>query len=380
MKLNTVGKCLIALSLITLSAPIQAQIAISNDLNINPEVIERSKGLVRGLAKKGVKKAAVETGKKAAPALLVPLLKNPKKTIVAGAVVGGGTYWWYSTTISATVKRMAKNPDDFELYWEKLADDYDKKLEFAQKTWDMYYETTGNEQKTYENLLNLLGYNIENLNTDLVNVDIVIPKTQAEQDELEQSTEFQVELSKVETLAAEIDQRHEHLCRGQAGQRMRENLVKLTPKDFKLLYLMNNNTKTVQFLNVDSYKELEGDRYFLENDHIPSYSALEKYFNVSATNNKGKKIRVYNLADNATALSLPYKMHRHNRTTGRGNEKLGVIDSKNLQIATLLDFATLLTMKVIDSDKWDTDTIHYNDLLRSFSYIYGRNAQLCLYY
>lgn len=379
MKLNKIIY-LISLLSITPSVSAQTEITIPNGLKINPEVIERGKELAKGVAKQAGRKAAVEVGKKAAPGLIVPLALNPKRTIVTGAIIGGGAYWWYTTTMPATVKRMAKNPDDFEVYWEDLGDNYDKKLDFAQTTWDLYYETSGSEQKKYANILDLLRYETEDLNNQLVNIDIVIPKTQAEQDELEQSTEFQVELSKVETLAAEIDQRHEHLCRGQAGQRMRENLVKLTPKDFKQLYLMNNNTQTVQFLNVDSYKELKKSKFYLENDHIPSYKALETYFNVSETNYKGKKIRVKNLEDNATALSLPYQMHRHNRTTGRGNEKISIIDSKNLQVATLLDFATLLTMKVVDSGKWDTDTIHYNDLLRSFSYVYGRNAQLCLYY
>jgi hypothetical protein len=53
---------------------------------------------------------------------------------------------------------------------------------------------------------------------------------------------------------------------------------------------------------------------------------------------------------------------------------------QNLKAATLWDFATLLAMKKLDIGKWETNKIDYNDLLNSFSFLYGRNAQLCLYY
>lgn len=383
MKLKTSSLCLIALTTIFCSSYSQAQIAVPNGFQINPEMIERGKGLAKGIGKKFGKKSVIEAGKRVAQVAIVPMLLHPKKTMSAAAVLAAGAgagFWWYSTTIPYAVKKLAKDPTDFEIYWDNLANDFDKKLEFAQTAWDLYYENIGEEQKKYEDLIVLLGYERPSLLNDLVNPVMINPKTKVEQDDLEKTNDFTLAMAQVDALAAQMDLQYEPLCKGQRGQQIREQLYKLTPKDFAQLPLVKSNTNTVQFLNVDSYGELKAKLNLLERDHIPSYAALEKKFAVTAFNNKGKKIRVENLEVNASAISLPYKMHRNNRTTGKVNSKLSILDMQNLKAATLWDFATLFAMKKLDIGKWETNKIDYNDLLNSFSFLYGRNAQLCLYY
>lgn len=383
MKFKTSSLCLIVLTSSLLSTNLQAQIAVTNSIQVTPEMIERGKGLAKGFGKKIGKKAAIEGAKKVAPVAIVPLIFKPKKTLATATVLAAGAgagFWWYSTTIPYAVKKLAKDPTDFEVYWDNLGVDFDKKLEFAQTTWDLYYENTGEEQKKYEDLIVLLGYERPSLLNNLASQVVTNQKTKVEQEDLEKTNEFTLAMAEVDALATQMDLQYEQLCRGQLGQQIREQLFKLTPKDFAQLPLIKNNTNTVQFLNVDSYGELKAKLNLLERDHIPSYAALEKKFAVTAFNNKGKKIRVENLEINASAISLPYKMHRNNRTTGKVNSKLSILDMQNLKAATLLDFATLLAMKKLDIGNWETNKIDYNDLLNSFSFLYGRNAQLCLYY
>jgi hypothetical protein len=387
MKLKHLSIVLCALSILSFIKNANAQVAIPNGVQITPELIERGKGMAAGFSKKFGKKAVMEAAKRAMPFVIptatAKLVLQPKKTLATAAVLaagGGAALWWYSTTVPYAVKKLAKDPTDFEVYWDNLADDFDKKLDFAQTAWDLYYENTGEEQKKYEDLIVLLGYERPSLINDLVNPVMINPKTKVEQEDLEKTNDFTLAMAQVDALATQMDLQYEPLCKGKRGQQIREQLYKLTPKDFAQLPLVKSNTNTVQFLNVDSYGELKAKLNLLERDHIPSYAALEKKFAVTAFNNKGKKIRVENLEVNASAISLPYKMHRNNRTTGKVNSKLSILDMQNLKAATLWDFATLLAMKKLDIGKWETNKIDYNDLLNSFSFLYGRNAQLCLYY
>lgn len=382
MKLASICILLSTLSICNYS---NAQTTLPKDgIKINPELVERGKGFLKGFAKNNGKKVAIEGAKKTAPFVIpiatAKLVLQPKKTISTAVVLAAGAgagFWWYSTTVPYAVKKLAKDPTDFEVYWDNLADDFDKKLDFAQTTWDLYYENTGEEQKKYENLLVLLGYERPSLVKDLTVV--INPKTKVEQDDLERTNEFTLAMAEVVALATPIDAQYEPLCRSQVGQQIREQLIKLTPKDFAKLPLIKSNTNTIHFLNVDSYRELETSAKYLENDHIPSYLALEKFF-VRYQTQKGGNVNKYNLKQNATAISIPYDMHVHNRTRGTPNIKLARLDQYDLKISTFLDFSTLLAMKKLDKGKWGTDKINYNDLLNAFAYLYGRNAQLCLYY
>lgn len=301
--------------------------------------------------------------------------------VVAGtAVVAGGAIagaWLYSTTIPAAVKRLAKDPTDFKMYWDNLDDDYEKKLEFAQKTWDYYYETIGEEQKKYEKLLKLLGYNISKIN--LETPILINNKSKIEQDDLEKTNEFEIAMAELATLIEPLDKKYEPQCRGNLGQQTRDKLL-LPPIEFRKLTLISKNNYHPTLLNVDSYSLLLKNGQVLENDHIPSYEALAKYFNLPEVRIKNKKIRDLNLEANATALSIPKLMHKNNRTWGKGNIKISKLDRYDLKIATLLDFATLLTMKKIDKDNWETNQINYNKLLNSLIIVYERNPQICLYY
>lgn len=386
MKLKKLSILLCTLSLVSFTNYSNAQVAIPDGL-INPEMVERGKGFVKGIGKKFGKQAAIEAGKKVAQVTVVPMLLHPKKTMSVAAVAAAGAgagFWWYSTTIPYAVKKLAKDPTDFEIYWDNLADDFDKKLDFAQTAWDLYYENTGEEQKKYEDLIVLLGYERPSLINDLVNPVMINPKTKVEQEDLEKTNDFTLAMAQVDALAAQMDLQYEPLCKGQRGQQIREQLYKLTPKDFEKLQLINNNNITADFFNVDSYSKLIPKYQITERDHIPSYDSLEKIFAITPNiriSKKGRreKIKHHNLENNATAINVPYKLHRHNRTSSQ----IYVNDKNNLRKATLLDFTTLLVLKKFDSkNKFNLKNIIYseNDLLAAFSYVYGRNAQLCLYY
>ncbi len=325
MKFKTSSLCLIVLTSSLLSTNLQAQLAVPNSIQVTPEMIERGKGLAKGFGKKIGKKAAIEGAKKVAPVAIVPLIFKPKKTLATATVLAAGAgagFWWYSTTIPYAVKKLAKDPTDFEVYWDNLGDDFDKKLEFAQTTWDLYYENTGEEQKKYEDLIVLLGYERPSLLNNLASQVVTNQKTKVEQEDLEKTNEFTLAMAEVDALATQMDLQYEPLCRGQLGQQIREQLFKLTPKDFAQLPLIKNNMKTANFLNVDSYGLLLKDGVFLENDHIPSYEALAKFFKIPVIKVKNQKIRDLNLNQNATALSIPKIMHKNNRTWGKGNIKL----------------------------------------------------------
>lgn len=277
-----------------------------------------------------------------------------------------------------------KDPTDFEIYWDNLADDFEKKLDFAQTAWDLYYENTGEEQKKYEDLIVLLGYERPSLINDLVNPVMINPKTKVEQEDLEKTNDFTLAMAQVDALATQMDLQYEPLCRGQRGQQIREQLYKLTPKDFSKLPLIKNNTYESDLFNVDSYKKLKALDKIIERDHIPSYDALEKFFLLSPKINKRNlKVRYSNLNNNATSISIPYNLHKHGRIWGTPNVLLSKDDMKNLRLSTIKDFSTLLILKKSDTmDKFELKNIVYSEkeLLNAFFFVYGRNAQLCLYY
>lgn len=145
-------------------------------------------------------------------------------------------------------------------------------------------------------------------------------------------------------------------------------------------------------LDVNTFKRLK-DGYKksskvleLEQDHIPSFAAIDKYLNdhgittktTVKINAKGLKesIRDLELEGNATAISTPYAIHKLGRTFAGRNYKSKVDkDSKNLLEATIKDIAT--------TAYWFFRNNQYNitaqDYIKSAMYIYVRNKMLCIY-
>lgn len=145
-------------------------------------------------------------------------------------------------------------------------------------------------------------------------------------------------------------------------------------------------------LDVNTFKRLK-DGYEnttkvikLEQDHIPSYAAIDKYLNVHGIstktiyklNSKGKKqtIRDKDLEGNETAIATPTAIHMLGRTYAGRNYKAKIDkDSKNLLEATIKDIAT--------TAYWFSRNNQYNikaqDYIKSAMYIYVRNKMLCIY-
>lgn len=160
-----------------------------------------------------------------------------------------------------------------------------------------------------------------------------------------------------------------------------KTLVELKPTEFNNMvnvYLPKENLGPEILFSFDKYGNLKSKQKVMESDHIPSYKALEWLFINYGVSFQGKtknKNRYSNLADNATAVLIPYSTHRGNRTTGIQNEVLAKDDgssSTKLRNATLKDFATLLWVE-------KTNANNFNALLKVFPQVYIRNKMLCLY-
>lgn len=144
-------------------------------------------------------------------------------------------------------------------------------------------------------------------------------------------------------------------------------------------------------LDVNTFKRLK-DGYEnsskvvkLEQDHIPSYAAIDKYLNdhgistktTYKTSSKGKvTIRDKDLEGNETAITTPKEIHKLGRTYAGRNYKAKIDkDSKNLLEATIKDIAT--------TAYWFSRNNQYNitaqDYIKSAMYIYVRNKMLCIY-
>lgn len=144
-------------------------------------------------------------------------------------------------------------------------------------------------------------------------------------------------------------------------------------------------------LDVNTFKRLK-DGYEnttkvlkLEQDHIPSYAAIDKYLNnhgiptktTYKTSSKGKiTIRDKDLEGNETAIATPTAIHKLGRTYAGRNYKAKIDkDSKNLLEATIKDIAT--------TAYWFSRNNQYNvtaqAYIKSSMYIYVRNKMLCIY-
>lgn len=166
------------------------------------------------------------------------------------------------------------------------------------------------------------------------------------------------------------------------------------------LFYLNINSKLPQIsgqpvLNVNTYKK-NLDNYDIykkntlaaievhEQDHVPSYYALEDFFGLPHIPTK----RNYNLNNNASTIDLLKRWHKKGRTHGKKNTKdkrqiFGIStsitpkykkDSNDLDIATRKDL--IIMAYVIAKDGTANDLIKFK---KSAIELYTRNKLLCLY-
>lgn len=152
-----------------------------------------------------------------------------------------------------------------------------------------------------------------------------------------------------------------------------------------------------------------------EQDHIPSYAAIETYFikeeefplnlpKKYRNNKDGTKTEIIgrheNLANNLTTIMINTSLHKRGRTWGQLNSVEQITkDSQDLLIATAKDIATMiyrikyayLVTETRKKRKVDIQPLNYennqsewerksNEYLESSMTIYKRNRYLCLYY
>lgn len=281
-------------------------------------------------------------------------------------------------SVDNAVEQIAKQPEALDNYLEKNPDKINK---FVSKALKKYYDTKSQDKTLYSDLLDKIG---------IIDLDspenTTYEKTKSEQDALEQTPEFIAEYDMLEKKADKYDQGHRNICTLDIAKRMVVNTGANFYKTNMNLHIPTLNNGLPEKYNIDQYWKLKSKAYALENDHIPSYEALKLFFL-----NKDKHIfidkngkglpqtrnnkRYAYLNNNATAITIEYKLHRNNRTTGVRNIFYALtdsVDSKSLRIATFKDFATLLVLSKNDRAEYDKLKIAFLDL-------YARNKLLCIY-
>lgn len=175
-------------------------------------------------------------------------------------------------------------------------------------------------------------------------------------------------------------------------------LVNTAPPDFELNINPSLPQTTARILfNVNTYKK-NGDSYKNkklntlsinpaephEQDHIPSYYALEDFFGIPHIINK----RSYTLNNNATTIDILKRWHKKGRTYGKKNTKdkrniFGIStsitpkykkDSNDLEIATRKDL--IIMAYIIAKDGTATELLNFKTAAIE---LYTRNKLLCLY-
>ena len=124
----------------------------------------------------------------------------------------------------------------------------------------------------------------------------------------------------------------------------------------------------------------------LQQDHIPSYAAIDKFLNrlgvatktTIRVSSKGenKTIRDKDLEANETAITVPTEIHKLGRTFfGKNTQKKIEGDSNNLLLATVLDISTT----ALAFAKTPSYGITADQYIDSALMIYLRNKLLCMY-
>lgn len=355
---------------ILFSSSVFAQSAI-----ISPHV--HTPGLFERIMNTPITKETLTTGAQRAGAVI---LANKGKVALGTLAVGG--VLWYNYLISHPEKMsefFAVHPDLLEKF--TLYVDY--RIEHAQ---------TQEEYDTFANVKQQLALDIDqNVADDLA----------LEKDPMYKSIETEVrdEIQIVDTALVQNNKMPNYcsvnvISKLVMPRKQFENTINTISNNGVFIGLpqIQKVAKQTNILDVNTFKRLK-DGYKnsskaleLEQDHIPSFAAIDKYLNdhgittktTYKINAKGLKenIRDLELEGNATAISTPYAIHKLGRTFGGNNYKAKVEkDSKNLLEATIKDIAT--------TAYWFSRNNQYNitaqDYIKSAMYIYVRNKMLCIY-
>lgn len=158
------------------------------------------------------------------------------------------------------------------------------------------------------------------------------------------------------------------------------------PKDGTApLYSVNSfaNLRT----NYKKYSKSTVNPIIQEQDHIPSYKAIEAFLihkklviDKSYINSKGNNDtyeRLAKLNNNTSAIATPDEIHEKGRTNGPKNKELYPEDATELQLATFKDIAT--TAYAIATSSGKSYNITPEQYINSSMTLYLRNKMLCLY-
>lgn len=333
----------------------------------------------KDIAKKGAERLAIRGAKKI---VFLPLstakLAYKHPLLTATAVAGGVGV--YINTVGYAVGYFADDPSGLDDYLESHKD---KINDFSEKTLNrMEFSPTQEKRDKYRNLAKALSISID-YNDDYTTAS----KTEKEQNDVENSASFKAIFAQVKSKADNYDKKNKDTCTSNSNLRFIEEAPPLfymkNMVNPKILALTKNDNKITMY-NVDQYSKLKNKEDIIESDHIPSYKALEIYFNNKRkilnkpvfTGSKRDKL----IASNASAINIDYDMHVNgSRTNGRKNGTVRKInkaknDSMDLREATLKDISTLLDYAATNPNKYD-----YNALETQLFMLYQRNKELCLY-
>lgn len=338
--------------------------------------------VAKDIAKKGAKRLAIRGVKKIAFLPLSTAKIAYKHPLLTATAVAGGV-GVYINTLGYAVSHFADDPSGLDDYLESHKE---KINDFSEKTLNrMELSPTQKSRDKYRNLAKLLSISID-YNDDYFD-NITASKTEQEQNDVENSQSFKAIFAQVKSKADNYDKKNKNTCTSNSNLRFIEEAPPLfymkNIANPKILALTKNDNK-ITIYNVDQYSKLKNQEHIIESDHIPSYKALEIYFNNKRkilnkpvfTGSKRDKL----IASNASAINIDYDMHLNgSRTNGRKNGTVRKInkaknDSMDLREATLKDISTLLDYAANNSNKYD-----YNALEKQLFMLYQRNKELCLY-
>lgn len=219
--------------------------------------------------------------------------------------------------------------------------------------------------------------------------------SQSQATDLEQDQDWQTIKLEVESAIANTDATL--IQNNQMPQQCNINVVQqLQLPHIQFDSSINSILPTIQHtptnvLNVNTYKQLKKQYngrtsiLRLQQDHIPSYAAIEQFFinhniktksSFKIVNNKKITLRDTDLEYNETAIAVPEDIHMFGRTFGGKNTSNQIQqDSQNLLLATIKDITTT-SYGFYKNPQYN---ITLNDYIQSAMYIYARNKMLCLY-